>query len=1261
MGTKMPCPSDEQLELLLEEQLSDIDQSGVALHVSDCARCQSRLESMTETDASLPSPTLVLHRKESGATAVEPLSPFLARLKESSALTLLSGSGTERPNVTDSKIGAKSFPVLPGYEIIAELGRGGMGIVYKARQTGLNRLVALKMILAGRHARPKDRLRFRQEAEAVASLHHPNIVQIHDISESDGVPYLVFEYVEEGSLVQRLRGDPQDLKPAVRLVEVLARTVHFAHQRGIVHRDLKPANILLENSEVIGGVVTSDSSPAHMDHSPLSSHHSPLTSYQPKITDFGLAKRLDENDTGPSSGEIIGTPSYMAPEQAGSKANLISPATDVYALGAILYEMFTGRPPFKGATPLDTVVQVVHEEPVRPRSLRSNLPLDLETICLKCLNKEPSRRYVSAEALADDLQRYLKGKPIMARPVGPVERAWKWSRRRPLTTALLVGMILSVVLGFAGVTWQWREATWARDVALGEKRDKEIQRQQARTALYFSRIAQSQLQWRVNNVIGARESLLKCRPLAEEEDQRGWEWHYLNGLFHSDLFTLYHTQNGIGGAAAFHPDGHMIASVVGGQTTEDDSHPGEVRFWDAKTGALIATLQAPSTAHRLVFRPDGARLALATTTGSILIWDTASGKKLLRTPPDGQMIPSLAFSPDGQMIASASWDQTVKIMDADTGKVLQVLQGHGGPVQSVAFHPDGKRLASGDGDATVKVWDLRTGQDLLTLRGHKSPVYGVAFSPNGELLGSGSSNGNLKIWELASGRAIQSFTSQSGAVFGNCFSPDGRYLAYCGGDATVRVWDLEAGIQRMTFRGHTGPVESVQFSPDGQRLVSCSPQESDVKVWDLTRHPEFSTFARLQGRGGEQTLVRDLTLRAEKGILARTGPDIEALAFHADGKHLVSVGVGGDLQIWDANSGVLIQQRSLPMYEELITPAILAAFSPDGKCLVGRSRADKTLVKMWTVADGRELLTLRGHNLPVFVMRFSADGQLVVNGAGDTESADRNHEVIVWDAHTGKNLAAFTGTGLLVSVAFSADNRWIALGGEKGTIMIADWKAVHSAGKGGMGLKALLSGHRGYVGALAFSSNGRLLASAGVEDRMVKIWELDGFQPAPGTEPRKVHTLTAPPLLCDLAFTPDNKRLAGISRDMVKIWDVETHQEILALRGAPQRHWDPAFNPRVAFSLDGKRLAGTNWNESISMWDAGSRADQASQSDAEEQRARQEAAEARAAFWHLEEAEDCLNHHNLYAARFHFQRLGSATLPGPLQARKEKVARELEK
>jgi len=299
------------------------------------------------------------------------------------------------------------LPVIRGYEVQGVLGRGGVGVVYQAWHVRLNRPVALKMLLAGPYAQPMELERFLREAEAVAGLRHPNIVQVYDVGDVDGRPYFTMELVEGGSLAQQIQGVPQPVRKAAALVATLADAVHAAHQSGIVHRDLKPANFLL----------TADGTP--------------------KVTDFGLARRLQGGDALTLSGVPMGTPSYMAPEQAQGQRDAAGPATDVYALGAILYELLTGRPPFRAATAAETLQQVISQEPAPPSRLNDKVPRDLETICLKCLHKEPGRRYASAAALADDLRRFGEGRPIQARPVGRAERLWRWGRRNPTTAALL--------------------------------------------------------------------------------------------------------------------------------------------------------------------------------------------------------------------------------------------------------------------------------------------------------------------------------------------------------------------------------------------------------------------------------------------------------------------------------------------------------------------------------------------------------------------------------------------------------------------------------------------------------------------------------------------------------------------------------------------------------------------------------------------------------------------------------------------------------
>jgi serine/threonine-protein kinase len=323
---------------------------------------------------------------------------------------------TAAPDTVDPE--RPDLPVIPGYAILSELGRGGMGVVYKARQLNLGRVVALKMILGGAYAGSEALERFRNEASAVAQLQHPNIVHIWEVGDLSGRPYFSLEYVDGGSLSRKIAGVPMPPRQAAQMGETLARAMHHAHGHQIVHRDLKPANVLM----------TADG--------------------QPKITDFGLAKRMDGLSSGQThSGAILGTPSYMAPEQALGKTKEASAVTDVYALGAILYEMLTGRPPFEGETALDTLQQVQKNDPVPPTRLQGNkIPRDLETICLKCLEKEPHKRYASAEALADDLRAFLVGDPIKARPAGAGERLAKWIKRRP-TVAVLVAVAVMAALG----------------------------------------------------------------------------------------------------------------------------------------------------------------------------------------------------------------------------------------------------------------------------------------------------------------------------------------------------------------------------------------------------------------------------------------------------------------------------------------------------------------------------------------------------------------------------------------------------------------------------------------------------------------------------------------------------------------------------------------------------------------------------------------------------------------------------------------------
>jgi hypothetical protein len=595
----------------------------------------------------------------------------------------------------------------PGYEILKELGRGGMGVVYQARQQALNRVVALKMILAGGHAGEQALVRFQAEAEAIAALQHPHIVPLFEFGRHHGLPYFTLEFVAGGSLDKKLSGTPLPPLQAARLVEQLARGMHYAHTKGIVHRDLKPQNVLLAEDGT------------------------------PKITDFGLAKKVDVGSGLTATGAVLGTPSYMAPEQAGGDGKRVGLAADVYALGAILYECLTDRPPFRAATTLDTLLQVLSVEPVAVRRLQPQVPRDLETICHKCLQKEPHKRYASAADLADDLHRFLAGEPVRARPASALERARKWARRRPALAAAIALSVLLTALGVAGIAWQWRQAEEARREAAGRAEEVARANEGLEANLYLHRVALAHSEWRSNNVGRAEELLDEC-----PTGRRRWEWYYLKRLCHTELLTL-RANAGACWSVAFSPDGRYVA---GGSRV--------VTIWDAGTGREVRRLPGtPGGVNTLAYSPDSRHLVTNPDDSiGLKVWDLGTGQEAVTVGP-GQSFASFAFSPDGRHLATAENEKTgahglVRVWEAATGKQVRTLRapgpGAGAAASDVAYSADGKRLAAACRDGAVRVWGAADGRLELTI---EADVASVQFAPDGKsLVGAGI---QVKVWDVS--------------------------------------------------------------------------------------------------------------------------------------------------------------------------------------------------------------------------------------------------------------------------------------------------------------------------------------------------------------------------------------------------------------------------------------------------------------------------------------------------------------------------------
>jgi len=1061
------------------------------------------------------------------------------------------------------------------YELLEEIAHGGMGVVYRARQISLKRIVAVKMLLCGQFAGKKALDRFRAEAETVARLQHPHIVAVHEIGETDGQPYFSMDFVAGRNLADLVRDRPLPARQAAGYVRKIAQAVHYAHTQGVLHRDLKPANVLIDEFD------------------------------EPRITDFGLARQLTGDSELTLTGQILGSPNFMPPEQGAGNRARIGPARDIYGLGALLYYLLTARPPFVAETFEATLSQVLNTEPAAPSQLNPSIPGDLETLCLKCLEKDPARRYPTAAELADELGRWLNGEPIRARSIGAAGKTWRWCRRKPALAAMAAAVVtLLLTVTVVSVTAACRISKARK----GEQREA-----------YYSNIALANQYIEQGSIDRALETLWKC-----PEQYRHWEWGHLLYLCHQEAASFQAHATNVG-AVIFSPDGRWVHS---------QDAAGVAKVWDWAAEREVFTFGSTSNrAGWISFDPQGEHLVAAMGTNGVSVWATTDWRELVTLRPQGGEVTTLAYSPDGQLLVTGGADGTVTVWGAANGQRLRELSTTNQPLRRVAISPDGQRLVA-VADRTAWVWELPSGKVIRLFpdpsalgaadaipspRGEgqgegkgdarafmepaewtsnsttperepasvlTSPVVAVFADDTGEHFAGIDSEGQLTLWRpgQAPKHLVTIRGSQPGSVRRVFFSPDGRWMVNAGDENTARVWDLATGTESLAISER---VHQVMFSKDGRRMETQGAQNW-VTTWDLTQGRKLKVlrghWSVANAIGGLSPDGRLAASGDENGIVKiwSAGPGRE-LARNQFWSYAVRTSPDGRLMAncpW--HEGVVI--RSLRSGRELLRihppneSFMDAAFSPDSRRLV--TVGTQKTAKVGDVETGELLLRLVGHRRQIgYGLAYSPDGRWIATGAYDGTAK-------VWDAHTGQEVRTFfmdpdrgyamTGGWDVVSrLRFDDKGGRLITGGSYGKARIWDLatgRVVRSFDGGGLGVLAV------------FLPDQRHVLTSAATTRTTRLWEVSSGRLVAETRGRDNQW--------DLAVSTDGRRMftasaegvgwivVGKGHGFLEVWDLEqSPRRVLDRSGS-----EPFLG--VTLTPDDRTVACVSYDVRVDRWES---------------------------------------------------------------------------